>query len=166
MLHSCPEDVVHMLLEESNQCYVSFILHAGSVHVGWNVWFSAVSTCTMYIILLGVLAMKYSIVALKCTCTCMFVFGQYYNVTCCWNMSQLLDILTYTVHVNNVFASLLSCYLVYCLVAIYWTFSRFIGQCPAWLAVSTPLPITIMHNILWKWIECYLYIYDYPNMYM
>ena len=62
MLHSCPEDVVHMLLEESNQCYVSFILHAGSVHVGWNVWFSAVSTCTMYmyIILLGVLAMKYS----------------------------------------------------------------------------------------------------------
>ena len=30
-------------------------------------------------------------------------------------------------------------YFVYSLVSIYWTFTRFIGQCPAWLAVSTPL---------------------------
>ena len=36
---------------------------------------------------------------------------------------------------------LLSIYFVCSLVLIYQTFTRFIGQCPAWLAVSTPLSI-------------------------
>ena len=38
---------------------------------------------------------------------------------------------------------LLPIYFVYSLVSIYQTFTRFIGQCPAWLAVSTPLHIHV-----------------------
>ena len=47
---------------------------------------------------------------------------------------------------------LLPIYFVYSLVSIYRTFTTFIGQCPAWLAVSTPLLITInkMHNFYYR----------------
>ena len=40
---------------------------------------------------------------------------------------------------------LLPIYFVYSLVSIYRTFTRLIGQCPAWLVVSTPLPISNMN---------------------
>ena len=43
---------------------------------------------------------------------------------------------------------LLPIYFVYSSVSIYRTFTRFIGQCPAWLAVSTPLHITLQLFIL------------------
>ena len=39
---------------------------------------------------------------------------------------------------------LLPIYFVYSLVSIYRTFARFIGQCPAWLAVSTSLSVTMI----------------------
>ena len=51
-------------------------------------------------------------------------------------VSQLLDILAYFHH-----SCLLPIYFVYSLVSIYRTFTRFIGQCPAWLTVSTPLHV-------------------------
>ena len=38
---------------------------------------------------------------------------------------------------------LLLIYFVYSSVSIYWTFTIFIGQCPVWLAVSTPLSIVM-----------------------
>ena len=43
---------------------------------------------------------------------------------------------------------LLPIYFVYSLVSIYRTFARFIGQCPAWLAVSTSLPVQCIPQIL------------------
>ena len=48
---------------------------------------------------------------------------------------------------------LLPIYFVYSLVSIYRTFTRFIGQCPAWLAVSTPLSLhdhmRMVTSIMW-----------------
>ena len=52
-------------------------------------------------------------------------------------VSQLPDILGYFVLLS------IYIYFVYSSVSIYWTFTRFIGQCPAWLAISTPVPIPL-----------------------
>ena len=41
---------------------------------------------------------------------------------------------------------LLLIYFVYSLLSIYWTFTTFIGQCTAWLAVSTPLYMLLNNN--------------------
>ena len=51
-------------------------------------------------------------------------------------VSQLLDILNYFITLV-----LLPIYFVYSSVSIDRTFTRFLGQCPAWLAVSIPLII-------------------------
>ena len=53
-------------------------------------------------------------------------------------LSKLPDILTYFIPLV-----LLLIYFVYSLVSIYQTFTRFIGHCPARLAVSTPLYIHV-----------------------
>ena len=45
---------------------------------------------------------------------------------------------------------LLPIYFVYSLVSIYQTFTTFIGQCPAWLAVSIPLCVRHWEYILNK----------------
>ena len=43
---------------------------------------------------------------------------------------------------------LLPIYFVYSSVSIYWTFTRFIGQCPVWLVVSTPMNILMFSVII------------------
>ena len=53
---------------------------------------------------------------------------------------------------------LLPIYFVYSLVSIYQTFTRIIGQCPAWLGVSTPPSIHLHVNLpcssLWFFFIC------------
>ena len=52
---------------------------------------------------------------------------------------------------------LLPIYFVYSSVSIYRTFTRFIGQCPVWLAVSTLL------NSIWKCTLVWLYLYTHTH---
>ena len=49
-------------------------------------------------------------------------------------------------------------YFVYSSVSIYWTFTRFIGQCLAWLTVSTPLPTTIVYIYIFIFIFIFIFI--------
>ena len=64
---------------------------------------------------------------------------------------------------------LLSIYFVYSSVSIYQTFTRFIGQCPAWLAVFIHVPLHIytryMIHIVCMCVTMYIFMYN-TNVYM
>ena len=74
----------------------------------------------------------YSTGTYTCTCTCMyFIILEQWCGNICTCSKPTANILAYFHHSCPAFI-----YFVYSSVSIYWTF---IWQCPAWLAVSTPL---------------------------
>ena len=79
------------------------------------------------------------------TQTFMTIF--YHNIIVLNNISSGVEISSRLQDIWPTFITLLTyMYFVYSSVLIYWTFTRFIRQCPAWLAVFTPLYISVVNK--------------------
>ena len=87
-----------------------------------------VNTCTLYM---------YITLHVHTLYMYMYMYMYIYNVLCTGVWKHWANCRTFW----PIFATLvlLPIYFVYSSVSFYRTFTRFIGQCPAWLAVSTPL---------------------------
>ena len=110
---------------------------------GWHDGEFSSSVLKMSVVMVTIYVYNCKLCVCVCLCVVHVVLCMWWSYTC--NVNVLHAVMWK--HWANyqtfwpIFTTLvlLPIYFVYSLVSIYQTFTRFIGQCPAWLAISTPL---------------------------